>query len=102
MKTESTWARPHLETVARDVLEHVETAGIRLVANVLVLDSKRYISQQQFEKEKRGLFSRVPVWLALSCLAMSVLMAQVIPGNTWCGRNGVHNGSNESDGQRTR
>ena len=42
------WARPHLEMVAQDILARVEGSSIRPAKDVLELDPKRYVSSEFF------------------------------------------------------
>lgn len=60
-------ARAILERTAADLLQHDSAGTFPLAPEVMSLPASRYTCPDQFEREKAGIFRRVPLVLAASC-----------------------------------
>lgn len=59
--------RQTLIDTARDMLERLERRSIDLAPDILAVDSSIYVDRERFEREKAGVFRRLPLMLAASC-----------------------------------
>ncbi|MEA3301263.1 MAG: aromatic ring-hydroxylating dioxygenase subunit alpha [Pseudomonadota bacterium] len=59
--------RQTLVRTARDMLHHLEHRTIDLAPDILTVDAAIYGDPDRFEREKAGLFRRLPLMLAASC-----------------------------------
>ena len=60
-------ARRDLERVAADFLGHHARGTFPLAPDIAVLGAEHYVDPERFEREKRGIFRRVPLMLAPGC-----------------------------------
>lgn len=67
MTPTSATARDHLVAVAKDLFAHAEAGTVPVADGVLEMPASRYCDPQQFEREKRLVFGRVPVVVAATC-----------------------------------
>lgn len=116
MKEAHDWARPYLESFARDLLEHTRANSIRPASDIMRIETQIYVAPSRFERERDQLFKRLPLMLAASCelsepgqyktievIGISVLLLRDTSGDARAYLNSCpHRGMQVADGEGKR